>query len=182
MVVMGLGLSLVIAIAGIAVIVGFGRQENGSMVMHRAGDSTYWQPHYSQPSPGQGKHQPNVSDRAEFAHSGSHPAHVPENLWLIVAALFGALVGLLVPAPRLAIERGKKTQDRFRLKKKGGQDEWWVFPDLLGLVAFVVVAIFIFAFAMWGHLGTARDDGILLASAAALLAILIPSPARYDSI
>jgi hypothetical protein len=163
-VVMGLGLSLVFAVLAIGLIIGFGRQESGGLVVHRSGEQTYWGPHRRALAPGKGAHRPNVLDKADIAHTTSGPARVPENLWLIVAALFGALVGLLVPTPRLTTDGGLRA------------------PDFLGLIAFALAALFIVLFSICGHLGTARDDGILIAAGAALFGILIPSPARYDSI
>jgi hypothetical protein len=156
MVVMCLGLALAIAIAGIAVIVGFGRQETGSRTLYRSGESTYWQAHRPpSPTPSDGTHNPNSFGRAAISREVSRPAPVPENLWLVVAALFGILVGLLIPTPRLK----------------------WAAPEIIGAIAFAVAVVL---FAVLGHLGTAKTDGILVAVIAGLLGVLIPSPARYD--
>jgi hypothetical protein len=156
MVVMCLGLALAVAIAGIAVIVGFGRQETAGRTLYRSGESTYWQAHRPPPpTPSDGAHNPNSFGRAAISREISHPAPVPENLWLVVAALFGSLVGLLIPTPRLK----------------------WAPPEILGAISFTAVVVL---FAVLGNLGTARTDGILVAVIAGLLGVLIPSPARYD--
>ncbi len=168
MAVFALGLSLIIAIIGIAVIVSFGQEStSGSSERHvvrnkKGGGRLHGGSHVT------------TSSTEE-----SHPPHVPENLWLIAAGLFGALVGLLIPTPRMKVVPKRR-------KDKGDDKRIWIqrlrAQDFLGLVAILLVGGFIVVFALEACFGTTKADAALVAAVAALFGILVPSPARYDSV
>lgn len=174
---MGLGLTLVIAIAGIAVIITFGGTTNGSSE-HSSDQSTDWQSHRSHtPSAGHGKNHHDSSSEKTSSGDDSQPGHVPEELWLAVAGLFGALVGLLVPTPRIKW----RPLDPSRSKQEEVPPAYHLrFLDFSGFTALALLGVAIALIA--NHLGSPRMDGALVACATAALAIFIPSPARYDSV
>jgi hypothetical protein len=186
MAVLGLGLSLVIAVIGIAVITAFGQQGKNGLDGQTSNTNIYWGPHKSYTPPGESEtHHQNSVGKAELSIDGSHAARVPENLWLVVAALFGVLVGLLIPTPRLRLlpEMKLDTPGNGETKTvKRSFRERVKIPGLAGLIGFTLVVLFVAVFAATGNLGTSKTDGVLVAAFTVLLGILIPSPARHDPI
>jgi hypothetical protein len=168
MAVFALGLSLIISIIGIAVIISFGQEStSGSSERHVVRNSGA-KVHV-------GSHVHGGSHVTTSSTEESHPPHVPENLWLAVAGLFGVLVGLLIPNPRMKVVPKKQTDTRTWIQRLRAQ-------DFLGLVAFLIIGGFIFIFALEACFGTTKADAALVAAVAALFGILVPSPARYDSV
>jgi hypothetical protein len=171
MAVAGLGLSLAIALIGICVILAFGSEKADShdghlsVEIHPPGTPSKDSPpirtrvRLTDPK-GRGTETRNESV-TDFTYSGtsSDSPAAPQELWLIAAALFGALIGLLLPAPR-----------------KGDR-----LSELDGPIGLAIVMVMLAIFAVTG----AVDDsvalqGVLAAGGAALVALPIPTPASYD--
>ncbi|HVW45658.1 MAG TPA: hypothetical protein VHA76_01290 [Solirubrobacterales bacterium] len=173
---MTLGLSLVIAIAGIAVIVAFGHQAGDGADEHSSGQGTEWHSHRSHtPSAGHGKNHRDFSYSSMRSNDDSEAAHVPEALWLAVAGLFGAMVGLLVPTPMIR----RRPISRPRPKQKARPRACpFRFPNASGFAALVLLGVALLLIA--GHLGKLKMDAAFVACATASFAIFIPSPARFD--
>lgn len=138
----GLGLATGIVLIGICLILAFG----SSKVTHTT--------HADRTDPGgahAGKaHTPRVHSTS--ISSQTTPREVPAVLWALAAALAGALVGLLLPAP------------------SSKNPAPWI---AMGLLAVVILL----AFASGDVSGSPELESLVAASGAALIAILAPSPA-----
>ncbi|HSS41487.1 MAG TPA: hypothetical protein VLK37_02945 [Solirubrobacterales bacterium] len=165
MAVAGLGLSLAIALIGICVILAFGPEEVDSLggrvtVENHApgalsGESP---PTKTRLRPTEPKGRDTDTDKESttdftYSNSSSDGPAVPAELWLIVGGLFGALLGLLLPTPR------------------------WILCNCLLIVVLVILAVIALGIAIWG---SASQQCVVAAGGAALAALFIPTPARYD--
>lgn len=96
---------------------------------------------------------------------------------MLAAGLFGALVGLLLPTPGVELVK-KGTKSRVWRKTVAGRT--LQVPNFSGLVATVLLMAFAAAAVHIGVGDSVSLQCVLAASGAALVAILIPTPARYD--
>jgi hypothetical protein len=95
----------------------------------------------------------NHSHTHSYERVRSLTPEVPPELWLFVWGLAGALVGLLLPARRV--------------------------DGVLACVLLVAIALVVLGY---GVGGSTPLQCVLVASGAALVALLIPTPARYDEV
>lgn len=170
MAVAGLGLSLAIALIGICVVLTFGsgqvesRDGRVSVQSHvpanpsKGSTSTGTRVRPTEPR-GDGTETKSDSE-TDFTYSSTNSdgPTVPGELWLIAAGLLGALIGLLLPTPQgLSLPTSRQ--------EPGG----WIVASLVFVAAAAIVV-----------LGSIALQGVLAAAVAAAVALLIPTPARYD--
>ncbi|HVO54423.1 MAG TPA: hypothetical protein VMT37_08420 [Solirubrobacterales bacterium] len=121
------------------------------------------------------------TSRVRTTGSRSQPTvGVPGGLWALAAGLAGALVGLLVPTPRVGrAAKGKNanaTDGNDRRPPLSFTNISGFFAA--GLLVLAIVAIWLSL--LPDEVSEAARQSLIVAAATALFAIMIPTPARFD--
>jgi hypothetical protein len=153
-----LGLSLALAVLAIGLILAFGPSRT---VEHETSI-----PKRSASAPKGGK--PTTAGGTKLTSSESE-AEVPTGLWAIAAGLAGALIGLLVPTPRL-----------FFFSEKKDVPPVVRAHNHAGLVALLLLAILGIVPVLTDDVSGSAKQALFAAVGAAAVAIMIPTPARFD--
>jgi hypothetical protein len=118
----------------------------------------------------------------------SSSAEIPSELWKIVSALGGGLLGILAPPPTKRSKGNRKKQAAAQTAKaadKSPPGESW--PEIVSkeargnLTVLALLAIFALS-AVFGIIATSNElQSLAAASGAALLGLLAPTPAHVES-